>query len=71
MNDFQMLTEIILSANDIPPDTVRDRNDDIILAAAVGGKAEYLITGDDDLLSLVRYRNIGIISPANMLLLIA
>lgn len=31
---------------------VRDIKDEKILAAAIGGKAEYLITGDDDLLVL-------------------
>ena len=34
------------------PITVRDPKDDMILAAALGGHADYLVTGDDDLLSL-------------------
>lgn len=34
------------------PVRVRDINDEKILAAAIGGKADYLITGDDDLLVL-------------------
>jgi putative PIN family toxin of toxin-antitoxin system len=38
--------------------TVRDRNDKHILAAAVIGKVEYIVTGDADLLSLKTYNNI-------------
>lgn len=34
------------------PAHVRDRKDDHILAAALGGRADYLVTGDQDILSL-------------------
>ncbi len=34
------------------PVTVRDRKDERVLAAALGGGATYLVTGDDDLLVL-------------------
>jgi uncharacterized protein len=34
------------------PVHVRDGKDDYILAAALGGMADYLVTGDDDLLAL-------------------
>jgi putative PIN family toxin of toxin-antitoxin system len=34
------------------PVHVRDPKDDAILAAALGGRADYLVTGDDDLLVL-------------------
>lgn len=34
------------------PVKVRDEQDERVLGAALGGKAEYLITGDDDLLVL-------------------
>ncbi|MCL4459326.1 MAG: putative toxin-antitoxin system toxin component, PIN family [Chloroflexi bacterium] len=34
------------------PITVRDKKDEGILAAALGGKADYLVTGDEDLLVL-------------------
>jgi len=49
---------------------VRDEKDDIILAAAVGGNAKYLITGDDDLLTLKIYRDIRMISPVDLLQLL-
>ncbi|MGD9893502.1 MAG: putative toxin-antitoxin system toxin component, PIN family [Dehalococcoidia bacterium] len=34
------------------PITVRDPKDDMVLAAALGGHADYLVTGDADLLDL-------------------
>jgi len=35
-------------------DVCRDPEDDAVLSAAVEGRAEVIVTGDDDLLSLVR-----------------
>lgn len=34
------------------PVTVRDAKDEMVLATALGGKADFLVTGDDDLLVL-------------------
>jgi putative PIN family toxin of toxin-antitoxin system len=45
----------------------RDPKDDKFLALAVNGKANYLITGDQDLLVLHPFRNIEIINPADFL----
>jgi uncharacterized protein len=42
---------------------VRDPNDDLILAAAIVAKAEYLVTRDDDLLSLGKHKRITILTP--------
>ena len=41
----------------------RDPFDDYILAAAVTGKANYLVTADKDLLVLHEYKGIKIITP--------
>lgn len=41
----------------------RDADDDNILACALAAKAEYLVTGDADLLELKRYQDIRIITP--------
>lgn len=38
---------------------VRDPNDEHILAAALGGEADFLVTGDDDLLSLAGDPRLG------------
>jgi hypothetical protein len=42
----------------------RDPSDDVFLAAAVEGRAEYLVTGDRDLLTLESYRRVSIVRPA-------
>lgn len=41
----------------------RDPFDDYIVAAAVAGKVEYLVTADQDLLVLGKYKNVVIITP--------
>ncbi|MBI5633712.1 MAG: putative toxin-antitoxin system toxin component, PIN family [Nitrospirae bacterium] len=41
----------------------RDADDDNILACALAAKAEYLVTGDDDLLEMKSYQGIRIITP--------
>lgn len=42
----------------------RDANDDFLLALAKDGKADYLITGDNDLLSLRKFGKVEILSMA-------
>ena len=46
---------------------VRDPNDDMILAAAIAAKAEYLVTRDDDLHSLGAHKRITILTPEDFL----
>ena len=45
----------------------RDKDDDVVLATALAGKAEIIVTGDDDLLVLKRFRGIRILSPRQFL----
>jgi uncharacterized protein len=45
----------------------RDPKDDKLLEIAVEGKADALVTGDDDLLVLHPFRGIPIIGPAEFL----
>ena len=42
----------------------RDPKDDPILATAVSGKAQYIVTLDDDLLTLKEHEGIQIITPS-------
>ena len=51
----------------IPPDIIRDPKDLHLLAAAVGGQADYLVSGDKDLLVLASYAGIPIVTPAQFL----
>jgi predicted nucleic acid-binding protein len=41
----------------------RDPDDDVVLGTAVAGRCDAIVTGDKDLLDLVRYRDIPIVSP--------
>ncbi len=41
----------------------RDPKDDPFLDAAISGEARFLVTGDKDLLSLVRYQTVQIVTP--------
>ena len=43
----------------------RDPNDDMVIACAVNANADYIVTGDEDLLILKRYKDIVIINPRN------
>lgn len=45
----------------------RDPKDDMFLELAVNGNADYLITGDNDLLSLNPFREIMILTPNDFL----
>jgi putative PIN family toxin of toxin-antitoxin system len=45
----------------------RDPDDDRFLEAAVNGRADVLVSGDDDLLVLHPFRGIAILSPAEYL----
>ena len=44
-------------------DTCRDADDDNIIACAVAAKADYLVTGDSDLLDLKSYKSIKMVTP--------
>ena len=45
----------------------RDKDDDVVLATAIAGKADVIVTGDDDLLVLKKFRGIRILSPRQFL----
>jgi putative toxin-antitoxin system toxin component, PIN family len=47
----------------LPSAICRDPDDDRVLAAAVGGAARCIVTGDKDLLEIEEYRGIVILSP--------
>ncbi len=49
------------------PATSRDPTDDPILHAAVEGHAEFIVTGDDDLLVLEEFNGVPIVTPARFL----
>ncbi len=60
--ELETLAELV--APDDVPSVSRDPDDDQVLAAAVAGEAEAIVTGDRDLLVLLVHRGIPILTPA-------
>lgn len=46
-----------------PAGRCRDKDDEQVLACALGAEAEYLVSGDKDLLQLKTFKGIRILSP--------
>jgi putative PIN family toxin of toxin-antitoxin system len=40
-----------------------DPNDDMVVACAIKAKAQYIVTRDDDMLIIVKYKGIKIVTP--------
>lgn len=51
----------------LDPPVCRDPDDDWVLATALAGEAKAIVSGDDDLLTLQRYRRVLILSPRRFL----
>ena len=62
--------EIIEVKIRIPSAVPRDPSDNKIIECAQAGNADYIVTGDDDLLSLKKYADILIVSPNDFVKLI-
>jgi len=45
----------------------RDPDDDVIINTAYDGQADYIVSGDNDLLSVKKFKNIQIVTVAEML----
>jgi len=45
----------------------RDKDDNVVIETAIAGGADYIITGDKDLLVLKKYKNIKILKPSEFL----
>ena len=67
----EFLRDVMLDVEMVPitePVRVcRDPKDDKILELAINGRADYIVTGDDDLLVMNPFRGIAIIRPAEFL----
>jgi len=57
--EYLQLTQIVEAAT-IPPTVIDDPDDDVVLACALGGRADYIVTGDEHLLTLGIYEAIHI-----------
>jgi putative PIN family toxin of toxin-antitoxin system len=61
VNSHLIFTEVI-EADPVPPTIVADPDDDLVLACALGGKADFIVSGDTHLLQLKIFRNIPILT---------
>lgn len=57
-------SEIIHDLSPVP-NICRDPNDNMIIACAVDAQAGYIVTGDEDLLILKKYKGVIILNPRN------
>lgn len=57
----------LVAAPPLPQPVCRDPDDDWVLATAVAGRADVMITGDQDLLVLGQHAGIAILSPRRFL----
>ncbi len=66
-----LAAESVVAAGRLKVKASRDPADDKFLAAAVEGKAEYVVTGDKDLLVLKAYRRVEIVTPGRFVRILA
>jgi putative PIN family toxin of toxin-antitoxin system len=69
-NLLSVVAEIVPAISAPIPRVTRDPKDDYLLAYAIVGRADYLVTGDDDLLSLTTVAAVTIIRLADFARLI-
>jgi putative PIN family toxin of toxin-antitoxin system len=66
-----VLALILLRGEPVAPQrriaVCRDPKDDVVLEVAVAGQADFIVTGDDDLLTLHPFEGIPIVGPAEFL----
>ncbi len=63
LDDIQQRALLVQPAHRI--DVSRDPDDNRVLEAAVAGEADYIVTGDRDLLELASFEGISIVTPAD------
>jgi uncharacterized protein len=64
-NAIDLITDgtTLIEPTVVPPDAVRDQNDLAVIGTAVTASADFLITGDKDLLVIERYGTTEMVSP--------
>ncbi|HPE72025.1 MAG TPA: putative toxin-antitoxin system toxin component, PIN family [Candidatus Competibacter sp.] len=64
--DYQTVLEVV-EPSAVPRVVLRDVDDDQVIAAALAAQADFIVSGNDDLLSVGRYQGIRIINAAEAL----
>jgi putative PIN family toxin of toxin-antitoxin system len=62
---------IITPGAEIASGTSRDPADDMVLSCAVEGQADFIVSGDQDLIKLESYEGVKIVTPSAFLKIIA
>jgi len=57
----------VVEASPLSEPVCRDRDDDLILATAQTARADAIVTGDQDLLMLIKFEGIPILNPRDTL----
>jgi putative toxin-antitoxin system toxin component, PIN family len=65
VSSIRAISDIVSPVSKI--DVCRDESDNRVLECALDGKAEYIVTGDSDLLGLKEHKGIAILSVASFL----
>lgn len=64
-------SDAVYTSDDLAlPGASRDPKDDKFLACAVEGGADYIVSGDGDLLALENFRGVAIVRPADFVRLV-
>ncbi len=66
VNGYSALATVIES-NKIEPVILQDPDDDVVLACALTANCEIIVSGDDDLLGLMQYKEIRILTAVELL----
>lgn len=61
----------VVATSRLPAPVSRDADDDAVLACAVAARADFIVTGDQDLLVLAEHAGIQIVTVAEMLTIAA
>ncbi len=65
--DYQAVVEVV-EPRVVPRVVLRDADDDQVIAAALAAQADFIVSGDDDLLCIGSYKTIHIITAVQALL---
>ena len=69
LSELRVLAEVVI-APPLPKPVCRDPDDDAVLACALAGQADLIVSGDDDLLVLKEFQGIRIVKPAEAIRLL-
>jgi len=67
--DIVVLTQLVTGQQKVPP-LSEDPDDDKYVAAAIEGRATFVVTGDPDLLTQKEHEGVRIVSPRTFLTLL-